>query len=130
LDVVEYSEPVAAEPVAVRVELVPDADASRTDELIAALRRELLELDVERVDREADTGPEGAKGLEIGALLVLLAKTGPALAGVVRALQAWVSRGGHSVKVSIDGDTIELGGASSEQEDRLIAAWIKRQERR
>jgi hypothetical protein len=117
---------VAAEPVAVRVELVPDADAGRTDELTAALRRELLELDVARVDREERLGPKGSKGLELGALVVVLAKTAPALAGVVRTLQAWRSRGNRSVKLSIDGDTIELSGASSEQQDRLITAWIQR----
>lgn len=116
-----------AEPVAVRVELI-EVDGGRADQLTAALRRELLELDVERVERETEAGPAGSKGLEIGALIVVLAKAAPALAGIVRTVQAWALRGGRSVKLNIDGDTIEVSGASSEQQDRLIAAWIERHE--
>jgi len=118
-----------AGPAAVRVELVSDGADDRADDLIAAVRRELLELDVERVDVETAEGPDGSKGLEIGALVVVLAKAAPALAGVVRALQSWVSRGGRTVTVSIDGDTIEIGGASAEQQDLLIAAWVERHSR-
>ncbi len=80
------------------------------------------------MERETEAGPAGSKGLEIGALIVVLAKAAPALAGIVRTVQAWALRGGRSVKLNIDGDTIEVSGASSEQQDRLIAAWIERHE--
>jgi membrane-associated two-gene conflict system component 1 (EACC1) len=117
-----------AGPAAIRVELVPDSDMARADEATAALRRELLELDVERVERETSDAPAGSKGLELGALVITLANAG-ALSGVVQALKAWASRGGRRLKLEVEGDTIEISGATSEQQERLIAAWIDRQER-
>ena len=121
---------MAAGPAAVRVELMYDADEGRVDELTAALRRELLALDVERVERETSQAPAGSKGLELGALLVTLGQTAGALSGLVSGLRAWAGRGGRHLKLEVDGDSIEISGATSEQQEQLIAAWIARQERR
>jgi hypothetical protein len=119
--------------LAVRVEVAStgDLDAARLEELTAALRRELRELDVESVERaEGESTPAGAKAAEVlalGALVVKVAKSAGSVLAVVRALQQWASRGGRTVKLEVGGDTIELTGASQEQQDRLIAAWIERQ---
>jgi hypothetical protein len=118
---------MAARPAAVRVELLLAADDARVDELTAALRGELLELDVDRVERETGEAPKGARGLELGALLITFAKSG-ALSAVVRTVQAWASRGNRHLKLEVDGDTIEISGATSEQQDRLIDAWVARHE--
>jgi hypothetical protein len=119
---------MSAGPAAVRVEFVPEGDDARVDELTAALRRELLELDVERVERETGEAPLGSKGLELGALLITLARSTGALSAVVRTVQAWASRGNRRLKLEVDGDTIEISGATSDQQDRLIDAWIARHE--
>jgi hypothetical protein len=121
------------EALAVRVEIASetDVDAARLEELTASLRRELIELDVQAVDRiEDDSAPTGAKVgevLALGALMVKVAKSAASVAAVVRALQDWAARGGRSVKLDVGGDTIELTGASRAQQDRLIEAWIERQ---
>jgi hypothetical protein len=121
------------EALAVRVEIASetDVDAARLEELTASLRRELIELDVQAVDRiEDDSAPPGAKVgevLALGALVVKVAKSAASVAAVVRALQDWAARGGRSVKLDVGGDTIELTGASRAQQDRLIEAWIERQ---
>src|SRR5688572_22039051 len=123
------------EALAVRVEIASeaDADAARLEELTASLRRELIDLDVEAVERvEGDPAPAGAKVgevLALGALVVKVARTAGSVAAVVRALQDWAARGGRSVKLDVGGDRIELTGASRAQQDRLIAAWIERQAR-
>ena len=121
------------EAVAVTVEIASaaDVDAARLEELTASLRRELIDLDVEAVERvEDDAAPAGAKVgevLALGALVVKVAKSAGSVAAVVRALQDWAARGGRSVKLDVGGDTIELTGASRAQQDRLIEAWIERQ---
>lgn len=121
------------EALAVRVEVASSADfdAARLEEATAALRRELIDLDVESVERvEGDPAPAGAKVgdvLALGALVVKVARSAASVTAVVRALQDWAARGGRSVKLDVGGDTIELTGASREQQDRLIEAWIERQ---
>jgi hypothetical protein len=118
--------------LAVRVEIASaaDADEARLEELTASLRRELIDLDVEAVDRaEDDSAPPGAKVgevLALGALVVTVAKKAGSVAGVVRVLQDWAARGGRSVKLDVGGDTIEITGATRAQQDRLVAAWIER----
>ena len=123
----------ADEALAVRVEITSagDLEPARLEELTASLRRELNELEVEAVEpAPGGSPPAGAKVgevLALGALVVKVAKSTGSVLAVVRALQEWASRGGRTVKLEIDGDTIELTGASQEQQDRLIAAWVERQ---
>ena len=107
------------------------ADARELDDLTAGLRRELLELDVDAVDRpEGGPAPEGARAVEVaalGALLVTLAKTPAVLGAVVNTVRAWLSRGqGRKVKITLGDDELEITGVSSEQQERLIGDWIAR----
>jgi hypothetical protein len=67
-------------------------------------------------------GAKGAFGL--AGLLSYVPATG--LTEFVRFLRAWVVRTGRTVEVSIDGDTIKIIGASREQQDRVIGAWLVR----
>lgn len=123
----------ADEALAVRVEITSagDVEPARLEELTASLRRELNDLDVESVEpapgRSPPAGAKAAEVLALGALVVKVAKSAGSVLPVVRALQEWASRGGRTVKLDIGGDTIELTGASREQQDRLIAAWVERQ---
>ena len=83
------------------------ASAEELDELTAALRRELLRLDVESVDRPSGgPAPADARGPEIamlGALIVELGKVGP---------NSRTGRGGHPSLGS------EVAGAHGQADDR------------
>jgi hypothetical protein len=116
-----------------RLEIEGPEDAERVEQLAASLRRELLDLGVDGVDRATDgAAPEGARAVEVlavGALLVKIARSAGDAAKVVAFLRRWSGRSGRSIKLTVDGDTIEVTAASSEQQERLIDAWIERQAR-
>jgi len=63
----------------------------------------------------------------VGTLLVSLARSGEKLGPVVRMVQSWVgTRTARTVKLELDGDAIEITGASSHDQQRLIDLWIER----
>ncbi|MEZ0449529.1 effector-associated constant component EACC1 [Cellulomonas sp. ICMP 17802] len=96
------------------------------------LRDELLVLpvdDVRPVTRgDAPAGTRGPSVAEVGALLVSLGPTVQLLQSVVRSITAWLQRDRSvsAVTVTIDDDTIELSAATSEQQQRLVDAWLAR----
>jgi hypothetical protein len=113
---------------------VEGASPRELDELTAALRRELLALDVASVDRPpVGEVPEGARGIElaaIGALIVDLGKATPVLGQVVEIVRAWASRSpSRSVKLTIGGDTLEIGGLSERDQHLVIRDWMARHPR-
>ncbi|HXE45424.1 MAG TPA: hypothetical protein VN635_09500 [Conexibacter sp.] len=115
--------------LAVRIDLGAGADASDLDAAALALRRELMQLDVADVRRPpADPAPEGARGADatlLGALLV--SASAGALPAVVGAIAAWMRRRpGRTVTLSIEGDRIEVRGASADTERELIDAFLVR----
>jgi hypothetical protein len=118
---------------ALEVNLHVDDDVSplELEELTAAMRRELLLLDVQSVDRVAGgPAPAGAKGIElaeIGALIVNLGKATPVLGQVVEVIQAWAARSPkRTVKLTLAGDTLELGGISASDQHMVIKDWMAR----
>jgi hypothetical protein len=71
------------------------------------------------------SAPNGAKG--IGGLAALAATLpGSGVAALFRFLRSWATRTGRTLEVSIGGDTMKIGGASQEQQDRVIEAWLAR----
>jgi tetratricopeptide (TPR) repeat protein len=109
-----------------RVQIEPQegADADELAGLAAQLRRELAGLDVQSVELErAGEVPEDAKAVDVLALGGLVVKLGPVAVGVVaRVVQGWLRRASaRSVKLQLDGDVIELTGASSQDQERLIS---------
>lgn len=119
-----------AEWLNLRIELDADADAGaeERDELTRALRAELLDLDVESVERPETPAPDGARGagaVELGTLLVTFGQG--ALGLVTGTIARWVQRrGGRSVTLELDGDRIELSGVSAEDQRRLIETFVAR----
>lgn len=119
-----------------RIELFePDADEQALDQLTADLREELLDLDVDAVvPVTAGPAPEGSKGLElvaVGALLVQVKNTLPLVASVVSTVRGWLQRSGssgRSLKVTIDGHTLELSAATPEQQERLVEQFLQSME--
>lgn len=120
---------------AAELELSVDAGSETDDEelerLARSLRAELLELDVSAVEPAASgSPPPGARGVEalaLGVLVVRLARSSDALASVARTVRAWLgSRSDRRVRIELDGDVLELTGASDEERERLVSAWIER----
>lgn len=108
-----------------------DVSPLEMEELTAAIRRELLQLDVQSVDRvSGGLAPEGAKGIELaalGALIVNLGKAAPVLGQVIDVIQAWAARSpNRTVKLTLEGDTLELGGMSETQQRQVVKDWMAR----
>jgi hypothetical protein len=38
----------------------------------------------------------------------------------------WAARSGRAVEITVDGDSLKLGRASREQQDRLVEAFLAR----
>ena len=114
--------------------LEPDADADpeETDLLVRQLRRELRSLDVDDVTpvvgNEAPAGSKGADAASVTELLVTLSASGGVFAMVVATVKDWLGRrkGAHKVSLTIDGDTLELDAATTEERAELIDTFVRR----
>jgi hypothetical protein len=121
---------VTTAPLSLRIEVaLPDgADAEELDEATRALRGELLELDVDAVERPAEPAPAGARAVDaavLGTLVVGLGRS--ALTVVTGMLERWVARAGNrSVVLELEGDRIEVSGVSAADQHRLIEAFVAR----
>jgi hypothetical protein len=109
------------------------ADAERLDALTGRLRQELLQLDVDDVQRTtAGPAPDGARAVDvaaIGALVVSIGSTAVGLKDVVSVVRGWLSRGDgvrRTVKIQIDGDALELSEVSISEQDRLVNLFVDR----
>lgn len=104
-----------------------DEDSAEAQVWTERLSAELACLDDARVEQVAEEAPEGSKGIgaTAGALLVRVANL-QAFKALVGAVHSWTTRTGRTVEVSFDGDVLKLTGASREQQDRVIEAWIAR----
>jgi hypothetical protein len=110
-----------------RVSAGLEDDTGQLAELAGRLRSELLDLDVQDVDRLSGEGvPPGAKGVAAiaGWLSVRLAPE--ALREVLAKVADWVTRNDRVVEVSYGGDTLKLSRATREQQERIIDDWLAR----
>jgi hypothetical protein len=109
----------------------PEDDAEQVAEATLRLRRELLDLDVEAVELPpAGEPPPGSRAVELAALGALLVTVGRSqlLGPVVAAVRSWLagSTQPRSIKLELDGDTLELSGVSSKEQQRLTDEWLAR----
>ena len=116
--------------VLVRLEADDEADAEELDLLARRLRVELGELDVDVLSIPGEL-PPGAKAVDpvtIGSLMVAFSAAGGVFPGLVETLREWLGRqaGKHKIKVTIDGDTVELERATSAERQQLIDAFVRR----
>ena len=117
----------------VTVQLVAPGPDEDLEQGALRLRDELLGLAVDDV-RPAARGRGTARAAaapsvaEIGTLLVSLGPSVQLLQSVVQGITSWLrrDRSVSAVKVSIDGDVLELSAATSEQQSRLVDAWLAR----
>jgi hypothetical protein len=104
---------------------IPEDDAAELAKLAGWLRGELLDLDVQGVDRlSEEAAPSGAKGVAdiAGWLLVQL---GPeALRTVLAKVADWVTRNDRTVEVSYGGDMLKLSRATCAQQEKIIDGWL------
>jgi hypothetical protein len=117
--------------LAIEVQADPDTDDQELAELASRLRAELLGLDVEAVEpATAGQAPADAKGiglLAIGALIVRFALRPDVLRSVVSAVRSWAGcQRACSVKLTLDGDSLEITGPRSAGQERLVDLWIAR----
>jgi hypothetical protein len=107
------------------------ADAERLEQLTLALRRELLQLEIDDVEPvRTGPAPEGTRALDVtavGALLVTLTSSAAALASVVDTVRGWLNQGsqGRSVELTIGDKTLKLTGASDEQQEQLVREFLR-----
>jgi Effector Associated Constant Component 1 len=116
--------------VLVRVDAGAGADDVDTAQLAQQLRTELVAHDLDPVV-PGSTAPRGAKGvgLDSGALLVTLAASGGVLTTLLGVLQSWLLRqSGSRIVVEVDGDRLELTGATDEERRRALESWLARHE--
>lgn len=109
----------------------PDHNAEELLELTQGLRGELLELDVDAVapgtSGDAPAGAKGAELLAFGGLAIQFALKSPVLRSVVDTTVAWLGRQqARSVKLTLDGDTLEVTGVSSDEQSQLVEQWVAR----
>lgn len=110
------------------------ADRERLAQLTIYLRAELLQLQVENVTAlRAGDPPPDTRASEVtaaGGLLVTLGQAAEGLRSVVSVVRDWLRRsdGGpaRTVRLELDGDTLELSHASPADQERLIELFVKR----
>ena len=113
----------------VEVGLDADADAVELDEETVRLRDELLELDVDAVERPAGGPPPPAtRAVEAALLGTLLVEAGREVIGaVVRTIAGWAAqRRARNVKLTLGGDSLELSDISDESQRQLLEAFLVR----
>jgi hypothetical protein len=108
------------------------SDEARLEELALMLRQELLALNVRSVEPYAEgEAPDGSRSAlaAIAGVLTVSLQPGLAVVGaVVAVVRDWLRRSGsgRTVKIAIDGDVIELTGASDEVQQQLVDTWVKK----
>jgi hypothetical protein len=112
------------------MQLVPmaDSDAEELADLAGQLHAELLDVDDALVGPlPAGAVPEGAKGLgDVAGWLVAQFGTPDGLRALVAAVRGFASRTGRTVEVSIGGDSLKVMGATSQEQEKIIDAWLAR----
>jgi Effector Associated Constant Component 1 len=131
LSVVRRRRTIPTVELTVVLEPDPDTDPEARERLTRQLRNELRALDVDDVTPvEAAPPPEGAKGAAgaLTELLVTMSGAGGVFVTVIATIKDWLGRrsAGHTVKLTIDGDTLELSGATPEERDELVQTFVRR----
>lgn len=111
--------------------LEADADIELTERVGRQLRADLNQLDIDSVSPATSGDVEyGAKGAAIDwtSLLVTFSGAGGIFTSVIAAVQAWFAShsAAQSIKITLDGDSIELGRSSEKERRELIQAWTHR----
>lgn len=115
----------------VTVQATADTDTEELAQLTNRLRDELLSLDVDTIHlASGGDAPDSSKGIDLlaaGGLVVRFALRQELLQSVIDGIRSWLARQhARSIKLTLDGDSLELTGVSSAQQDRLVELWVMR----
>ena len=115
----------------VEVEAAADSDAEELAQLTNRLREELRGLDVEAVySASGGEAPDSSKGIDLlaaGALVVQFVLHPDVLQSIIDSVRLWLGRQrARSIKLTLDGDSIELTRASTAEQDQLVELWMMR----
>jgi len=112
--------------VVIQVAGYRDSDDAERAELAADLRSELLLTDVDDVTFAEKPAPPDAKG-PVYDWMQLVVTAAEALPSMWAVLQGWIGRHeGASISVTIDGDTLTLTDADSEERGRMLAFFERK----
>jgi hypothetical protein len=106
------------------------ADDGRLEALSSALRRELMALDVEDVERVREgQAPPGTRAVElaaVGALLVIFKESAQLVTGIVTAVRSWLLAAppGRTVEITLGDTTLKVASATPDQQEKLIAEFV------
>jgi hypothetical protein len=117
--------------LSVELQAETGTDTEELAQTVGRLRTELLDLDINTVRQPAlGETPGDAKGADLlaaGQLVVSLVATPEVLASIIDTVRSWLGRNrARSVKLTLGGDTLEVSGVSSAQQERLIDLWVSR----
>jgi hypothetical protein len=117
-----------AERLVLQVVPAADSDAEELADLAGGLHAELLSVDTIAVaPLTAEAAPEGAKGLgTLAGWLLVQFGTLDGLRAMVSAVRGWTSRTGRTVEISIGGDVLKVTAVTSQQQEKIIDAWLAR----
>lgn len=109
----------------------PGADDDEVLNLVSRLSDELQEFGLHAVpaakSEHAPSDSKGSGAVASGELIVALIGSGGVSGAIVQAINLWLQRQpARSVKLTLDGDALEITGASSEVQDQLVANWLRR----
>jgi hypothetical protein len=110
------------------------ADEARTDLLHRQLRAQLVEEPVLEVTelQPADV-PNGARGVDaasVSTLAIAILGSG-GLSALIASVRDWLGRGHaapRTVRLEISGETLELTGATTGEQERLVDLFVARHE--
>ena len=113
------------------VESPADADAEELAQLTNRLRAELLGLDVDAVYSASEgEAPDSSKGIDIlaaGGLVVQFVLRQDVLQSIIDGVRSWLGRQhARGIKLTLDGDSLELTRVSTAEQDRLVELWMTR----
>ena len=103
-------------------------DPESDDAWASSLRRDFLDAGAEDVQEEHSPAPDGSRAVD-GLIAGLIVKAVPGtVALIVQAIRSSLRRSSapRRISVRIDGDELVLDGATSEEQDQLVAAFVAR----
>jgi hypothetical protein len=108
-----------------------DSDAEELVHLTSRLRRELLGADVDAVYYASDEhAPDSSKGIDLptaAGLVVHFMLRPDVLQSIIDSVWSWLGRQHlRGIKLTIDGDSLELTRASRAEQERIVELWVKR----
>ena len=76
----------------------------------------------------AEAAPEGAKGLDgtLADWLLVQFGTLDGLRAMLATVRGWASRTSRTMEVSIGGDALKMPAVTSQQQEKIIDAWLTR----